>query len=73
MTATLLNLLACATCIPNADDKINTATNSAIFFMLMMLVFVLGSIFGFILYLMRRAQRAEVDSNGPTPGSFSPT
>lgn len=32
------------------------AGNSAILFMLCMLVVVLGSIFGFIIYLMRRAQ-----------------
>ena len=59
MSITLTDLLACATCIPNSDAKIAMAGNSAILFMLIMLLFVLGSIFSFIIYLMRRAQRAD--------------
>lgn len=47
------------------------AGNSAILFMLIMLVFVLGSIFGFIIYLMRRAQKAADGVPGEQTASSS--
>ncbi|MEZ5327798.1 MAG: hypothetical protein R3F19_22360 [Verrucomicrobiales bacterium] len=59
MLATFQNILGCATCIPNGDARIAMAGNSAILFMLLMLVIVLGSIISFIFYLMRRAKCAE--------------
>jgi hypothetical protein len=59
MANTLHNLIACATCVPNSDAKIAMAGNSAILVMLILLAFVLGSICSFIVYLMRRASRAD--------------
>lgn len=59
MSLTLSSYFACATCIPNSDARIAMAGNSAILVMLIMLVIVLGSIFSFIIYLMRRAQSAD--------------
>lgn len=63
---TITSLVACATCIPNADARVITAANSAILFMLLMLVLVLGSIFSFIIYLMRRAGNSGGDAPRPT-------
>ena len=52
-----LNFMACATCMTN-DDKVTVAANSAIGFMLVLLVGVLGSLAGFILHLARKAKAA---------------
>ena len=57
MMNSLFHLLACATCIPK-DEKVNMAANSAILFMLLILVGVLGSLAGFIVYLARKAKNA---------------
>lgn len=52
-------VLACATCIGDADSASTLAANGAIFVMLGLLVLVLGSIVKFIFYLNRRAADAE--------------
>jgi len=53
------HLLACATCMPDPGAQSAVAANTAIGVMLAALVFVLGSIFSFILYLMRRSRMAS--------------
>jgi hypothetical protein len=68
-----MNFVACATCIPNGDARINTATNFAILIMLIVLAFVLGGVFSFMIYLMRRAQRVDAESNDIISAPFSPT
>jgi hypothetical protein len=56
--SSFLHLLSCATCITN-DDKVAVAANSAIGFMLVVLVGVLGSFGGFIFHLARKAKNAD--------------
>ena len=73
MLCTFMNVVACATCIPNGDARINTATNFAILIMLIVLAFVLGGVFSFMIYLMRRARVAGEESNELTSAPFSPT
>ena len=45
---------ACAVCFGNEDTPVTQAANGAILFMLAILVPVLGSFLGFIVYLVRR-------------------
>lgn len=50
-------ILACPMCMSGADGKGLLAANSAILFLLVVLVGVLMSFFSFIIYLAKRAKR----------------
>ena len=70
MTVTLPSFIACATCIPNSDARVALAGNSAILFMLITLMIVLGSVFSFIIYLSRRARNSgQLDDTPSLPTS----
>ncbi|NNE92529.1 MAG: hypothetical protein HKN23_12855 [Verrucomicrobiales bacterium] len=54
-------VLACPMCMSGADDNTAIAANSAIGFLLIVLLGVLGSFLTFIFYLARKAKTAPID------------
>ncbi len=55
MAATPQSLLACATCFGKSDSDLASAMNWGILSLLVVVVFVLGGIAAFFIYLARRA------------------
>ena len=55
------NLFPCAVCYGAPDHPITQGMNNGIMFLLFVVVFVLSSIVGSILVLMKRAKAVEIE------------
>ena len=72
MAATPQSVLACATCFGNSDSDLAKAMNWGILSLLAVVVFVLGGIVAFFIYLARRAA-LTAGAEAPLPETLPET